>query len=253
MGASRLSRIKVLFRWLLFIPAWFVANVAASGVGLPFIAIVWLITLVRGRMPRALFRAVAAVLRYQTRYYGYVTLVTDAYPRGLFDPQWVTAPDGSGREMQPLSAGARRVLRLIVILGVAVSIAGLVVPRELLALQNPADRAAQRLELASVDFRDNAFACGRGPRAYRCLEPQERTWAAAFDRFGSDISGISFSASQQAAAAALIRDSHAMANDLRAASRAKTRSAHDTAFVKADEELLGSFERDAKRLLGHGL
>jgi len=250
IGASRLSRLKVFFRWLLLIPAWFVVNFAVGGAGLPFIAIVWLITLVRGRMPRVLFSALTAVFRYQARYFGYVTLVTDAYPGGLFDPQWVTAPDGLGRELQRLSSGARRVLWLIVILGIAVFIAGLVVPRQLGGGMSPAERAAQRLELASAAFRDNALACGQ---AYRCLEPKERKWAAAFDRFGSDLSGISFSASQQAAAAALMQDSYAVSRALLAASSATTLTVHSRAFLKADEELVGRFERDAKRLFGHGL
>jgi len=65
---------------------------------------IWLIVLISGRMPRSVFEAVASTIRYQTRYYGYMALVSPAYPAGLFGdrdveeaaPAWdtLTSPGG---------------------------------------------------------------------------------------------------------------------------------------------------------------
>src|SRR5215472_11852918 len=47
----------------------------------------WLIVLIRGRMPRPLYEAIAACLRYWARMKGYWYMLTDVYPSGLFgDP-----------------------------------------------------------------------------------------------------------------------------------------------------------------------
>jgi hypothetical protein len=250
--ASRLSRLKVLFRFILVFPKVIVLGVVGWGIAL-LSPIIWLITLVRGRMPQSLFRALAAVHRYQARYTAYISLVTDAYPRGLFEPQWGTAPDGEGRERQPLSTGARRMLKFVVILGIVLTIAGFAVGPVILALESPQDKAARRLEEATLTFRDSANACGSSPAAWRCYQGPEREWARAFERFASDLSIVDFPASKQAAATALIADAHEMAQDLISASNATNQSAHEGRFVKADEELLGTFETDAKRLYGHTL
>ena len=48
---------------------------------------VWLIVLIRGRMPQPLYEAIAACLRYWARMKAYWYLLTDVYPDGLFgDP-----------------------------------------------------------------------------------------------------------------------------------------------------------------------
>jgi hypothetical protein len=62
--------------------------------------VTWVIVLVAGRMPQTLYAALAAVLRYQARYSGYILLLTSAYPSGLFgdrpDPAepWSTGGPG---------------------------------------------------------------------------------------------------------------------------------------------------------------
>jgi uncharacterized protein DUF4389 len=81
---GRLNRFAVLFRLVLAVPAAIVSAILVSGVTTVVIFIAWLTALVVGKLPGSLHQAFAAVLRYATRYYGYLYLLTDAYPTGLF-------------------------------------------------------------------------------------------------------------------------------------------------------------------------
>jgi hypothetical protein len=83
VAPGRLNRAAVFFRWIIAIPAYFVVAVVQSGYQAAAV-IIWLIVLVVGRMPTSLWEANAAVLRYITRYYAYLALVTSEYPWGLF-------------------------------------------------------------------------------------------------------------------------------------------------------------------------
>ncbi|HMC52987.1 MAG TPA: DUF4389 domain-containing protein [Acidimicrobiales bacterium] len=80
---SRLNRLAVLFRLLLTLPAYLLLAVLSAGLSVAAFFI-WLIVLITARMPRSLFEAVVAALRYETRYYAYLALLTPAYPGGLF-------------------------------------------------------------------------------------------------------------------------------------------------------------------------
>lgn len=83
---GRLNRLAVFFRLLLALPAYVVVAVVGNGIGVA-IFFVWLITLVAGTMPMSLYQAMAAVVRYQVRFYSYLGMLTGAYPAGLFgDP-----------------------------------------------------------------------------------------------------------------------------------------------------------------------
>jgi len=77
--AERLSRWKVLVKWLLMIPNLLalaaVLAVAALAVFVAFIAI-----LVTGRYPRSLFDFVTGAFRWGHRWGAYVYLMTDHYP-----------------------------------------------------------------------------------------------------------------------------------------------------------------------------
>jgi Domain of unknown function (DUF4389) len=84
---GRLNRAAVLFRIVLVLPAWVVGEVLAYGLGTIIMFVTWLIVLIRGRMPRPLYEAIAAILRYWARIKGYLWLLTGSYPAGLFgDP-----------------------------------------------------------------------------------------------------------------------------------------------------------------------
>jgi hypothetical protein len=84
VSPSRLNRLAVFFRLALAIPAAILSTILLSGVGTIVIFIAWLTAVFAGKLPGSLHQAFVAVLRYSTRYYGYLYLLTDAYPRGLF-------------------------------------------------------------------------------------------------------------------------------------------------------------------------
>jgi hypothetical protein len=100
VGSGRLNRLTVLFRIILAIPAAIVSILLTSGFTTILIFIAWLTALIVGRLPAALHQAFAAVLRYTIRYYGYLYLLTDTYPAGLFgdEPglQTETVPPSDG-------------------------------------------------------------------------------------------------------------------------------------------------------------
>jgi hypothetical protein len=61
--------------------------VVAYGAFTLFQIVNWLIVLISGRMPDALYQALAAALRYQARVIGFAFMLTSAYPSGLYgDP-----------------------------------------------------------------------------------------------------------------------------------------------------------------------
>jgi len=103
---GQLNRLAVLFRLILAIPASLL--LALIGYGAAVIGIViWLIVLVTGSMPAPLHQAVAAVIRYSARFYGYFFLMSGTYPGGLFgDPaEPDVAPVAAGLLAAPVDAG----------------------------------------------------------------------------------------------------------------------------------------------------
>ena len=78
-----LNRWAVFFRFFLALPAAILAGVAGSGLGLlSFFA--WVCGVVLGRIPAPFHYGFAALVRYQTRYTAYGTLITPTWPFGLF-------------------------------------------------------------------------------------------------------------------------------------------------------------------------
>lgn len=213
LGASRLSRLKVLFRWLLAIPAAIVSAVASNGL-LVFSPILWIVTLVLGRMPQPLFSVAAAVVRYQARYTAYGVLVTDAYPRRLFgDPDFEWAEEGFRLS---LSGVGRWIMGLVVVLGVAVLIANLYLRYESRPKPNPAiGYAEQRLGNAEVNAVTGA-GCN-----LRCEKAHERVLGEAYFRFASDISRIPFPVSELRRIVVIVLDGRRVGHLMFAASKAK--------------------------------
>jgi hypothetical protein len=87
---GRLNRAAVFFRLILVIPAAIVLIVLAYG-SFVFGIITWVLTLVRGHMPDALFGASSAVIRYQARFVGYYFMLTSFYPGEVLGDK---GPDG---------------------------------------------------------------------------------------------------------------------------------------------------------------
>lgn len=96
--STDVRRLAVLFRIILIIPAAIVSGLVSIGVEVAAIFI-WLIVLVKGEMPLSLFGALAAVWRFQARFYAYYMMITAKYPGELFgdesplaDTPWPTPP-----------------------------------------------------------------------------------------------------------------------------------------------------------------
>jgi hypothetical protein len=97
---GQLNRVAVLFRLILVIPAYLLTDVVGSGLTVLAI-VIWLIVLVAGQMPRPLHEAVAAVVRFLTRYDAYLFLMSGTYPWwGLFGDQ--AGPEAAIAEVTPL-------------------------------------------------------------------------------------------------------------------------------------------------------
>lgn len=106
---GRLNRLAVFFRIILMIPAAVVQSLFAAG-WYAVCVVTWLIVLIKGRMPRPLFEATAALLRYTMRYNAYTGMLASAYPKRLFgDP---AAPGAPVAEEAEEAVSATRPLRL---------------------------------------------------------------------------------------------------------------------------------------------
>ena len=119
-GPQRLNRAAVFFRLILMIPAAILASVLNSGLAIAGFFI-WLIVLIRGRVPQPVFDGAASAVRFQTRFYAYVSLLTARYPSGVYgDPGEAT--DASATTDAPVppivNQGAKRMVVLFVVLGV---------------------------------------------------------------------------------------------------------------------------------------
>ncbi|WP_433201167.1 DUF4389 domain-containing protein [Nocardia sp. CA-107356] len=78
-----LNRAAVLFRLILAIPILVLSSWFTTGWTIVAF-ILWLIVLITGRMPGAVFEATSAVLRTEMRVSTYVYLLTPAYLKGVF-------------------------------------------------------------------------------------------------------------------------------------------------------------------------
>ena len=81
---QRLNRAAVFFRFVLIFPANVLAAIVILGGGTLLGFIAWLVTLVTGQLPASFHLAYVALLRFQTRFFGYWWLLTPAYPGGLY-------------------------------------------------------------------------------------------------------------------------------------------------------------------------
>ncbi|QKW20318.1 DUF4389 domain-containing protein [Kitasatospora sp. NA04385] len=112
-----LNRLAVFFRLLLAIPAAIVQGLLQTGWWtLSFIS--WLVVLVLGRMPQALFGATAAVLRYRMRFQAYLMMLTAAYPKAVFGDPVDSEPVRSATRPLVLTGAAKALLVVYLVLGV---------------------------------------------------------------------------------------------------------------------------------------
>jgi hypothetical protein len=73
------NRATTFFRLLLAIPWLIMAYIYAIGAGVVWL-IAWFAILFTGRYPQGMYNFVSGYLRFQTRLYGWMSLITDAWP-----------------------------------------------------------------------------------------------------------------------------------------------------------------------------
>jgi Domain of unknown function (DUF4389) len=232
---GRLNRLAVLFRFFLLIPCWIVQAVVSYGALTIFLVVTWLIVLVTGQMPDAIHQGLAAVLRYQVRTLGFATMLTSAYPGGLFgdvpaqpgygDPQAqpgygaqpeyaqagygapAAAPAGGLSWQLVLSAAARKLVILFIVLGVVLAAVNGAVEAALAGNSVSALAAAKQVVAAIGPSRDaldsysaNVQACNN---KLSCVEGVDRQVAARLNTFAAQLRGIAMPSQATAANAAL--------------------------------------------------
>ncbi|BFV60175.1 hypothetical protein KCMC57_up52790 [Kitasatospora sp. CMC57] len=115
---GELNRLAVFFRIVLVIPAAIIQ--AVLGLGWWTVSFIsWLVVLFLGRMPRPLFEATAAIVRYRYRYQAYYLMLTSAYPKGVFGES--AADEGgpvSATRPLVLSRAGRGLLVAFIVIGV---------------------------------------------------------------------------------------------------------------------------------------
>jgi hypothetical protein len=225
-------RLAVLFRFFLLIPCWIVQAVVSYGALTIFMFVTWLIVLVTGQMPDAIHQGLAAVLRYQVRTLGFATMLTSAYPGGLFgDPQ---APAGYGAQpgydVQPgyaqagygapaagpagglswrlvLSAAARKLVILFIVLGVVLAAVNGAVQAALAGNSVSALSAAKQVVADIQPTRDalnnypvHVQACNK---KLSCVEGVDRQVATTLNTFAAQLRGIPMPSQATTANAAL--------------------------------------------------
>ncbi|MFE7777246.1 DUF4389 domain-containing protein [Streptomyces sp. NPDC057445] len=115
---GELNRLAVLFRIILVIPAAVVDYLVTAG-WYVISFIFWLLVLILGRMPRPLFEATAATVRYAMRVSAYLMMLTAAYPKHLFgDETHPTEPPRSASRPLLLSGAGKALVVLFLVLGV---------------------------------------------------------------------------------------------------------------------------------------
>lgn len=229
---GRLNRLAVLFRFFLLIPCWIVQAVVSYGALTIFMFVTWLIVLVTGQMPDAIHQGLAAVLRYQVRTLGFATMLTSAYPGGLFGDPPAQAGYGmqAGYGVQPeyaqagygapaagpadglswrlvLSAAARKLVILFIVLGVVLAAVNGAVQAALAGNSVSALSAAKQVVADIGPSRDvldnysaNVQACNK---KLNCVEGVDRKVAATLNTFAAQLRGIAMPSQATAANAAL--------------------------------------------------
>jgi hypothetical protein len=209
-GPGRLNRAAVFFRFILAIPAGILGALVTTGMVVAS-PVLWLIVLVAGRVPRSLFNASAAAVRFQLRHYSYSYLLTAAYPAGLYGdppdrreadempaeipqpPIDVPPPPADAPRPPVLHRSARRLVTLFIALG-CVAIIGYGIGIVVLA-GNVVDRARANNSLAIAYHHihtADAASCTTAADRLGCLKNQAREDADEFSKFDKEVGDIDF-------------------------------------------------------------
>lgn len=115
-----LNRAAVLLRIFIAIPAWIVASVLSGGLGIVSIGS-WFMLLVTGELPRPLFEATRAVIRYEARFYAYFAMLTSEYSWGPLGDDTATTPADDPWAVR-LSDSGRTAMIVLIVIGVIVDL-----------------------------------------------------------------------------------------------------------------------------------
>jgi hypothetical protein len=113
-----LNPVAVLFRIILAIPAYIIAGVLGSG-WLAVAFIIWVVGLIVGRLPDALFQATAAMVRYIMRFHAYFSMLTAVYPKRLFGDEGLPQLTEQRSPTRPLflTNAAKALVIVFIVLG----------------------------------------------------------------------------------------------------------------------------------------
>jgi len=232
LGAPvKLNRLAVLFRLFLMLPAMLVSGLASAGWSIAAFFI-WLIVLVTKKMPRSLFDASVAVLRYGMRLGAFGSMVSTAYPSALFgdppappaafEPPTPEEPMAAIDEPPPipgapplptvapdetpvpsrilvLSQSARRLLILFLVLGLLDWIGTGIYYGKIVGDVVNVNEAANSFVVANralgvrvASFQQQVPRCNTAPEPFRCAQSAESDLAAALEAYDRTTSGINF-------------------------------------------------------------
>lgn len=243
-----LNRFAVLVRIVLALPALVLAGLLAMGWGCCAF-VVWVVTLVKGTMPLPAHSAASAVARFDVRTDGYLLLLTATYPGGAFgDPP--EAPRASvvalrttgedetpadttepaiadpARWCLPLSGGARVLMVLFVVLGLAASAAYAVAATRTGARSDTTASALAALNVGyasatqTVAEEDTALSQCSAPSdadPLACVQGVDHRLALAMASLSSALTAIDFPAYTQPSAGALVQVTQSLRQSLIAA------------------------------------
>ncbi|MBW8826108.1 MAG: DUF4389 domain-containing protein [Acidobacteria bacterium] len=249
--SGRLNRAAVLFRAILVVPVILVMSFVSSGLSITAFFF-WIIALVKGRLPKGIFEAVAVVQRYIARVYGYLFMLTPTYPSGLFgdgrlpalappvtgpadDFGWPLTPEdaadsevaetlaeSSGRPPRinrfDLSRAAKRIVVLMIVVGVLSSVGTNAVTIANLSRTNGVvsqlDDEYLVLGTSVQTFQSDAQSCAiRG--GVDCLHGAVSRLANAFVRFERRVESLKVPSRATGAAGRLVTSAQALVVELR--------------------------------------
>jgi Domain of unknown function (DUF4389) len=206
--ATRMNRAAVFFRIVLVLPVSLLSSVLGFGYGL-IAFFMWVVTLITGWLPASVHDANRAILRFQTRVNAYMLLLVPTYPAQLFgdarsglptgssgDAATATDPvGGAGAPQAPawnlfLGKGARRVLVLVIVLGVPAYIGSTVLR---FTLEDHAGLIAQNNQLANGlnQFIASSNACRTDPDPVTCQEGADLVLSRELQNFVDNVQGTS--------------------------------------------------------------
>jgi len=144
--------------------------------------------LVQGRMPGMSAQALGAVLRFQTRVWGYLMLLTPQYPRALYGDGPPVTGGGPAVPERPgplaLGVGAKRLVTVFLVLGLAQAVTDNL-------MDPPTESGARSADpVVVVDARVAAGASAVGPPAAdpSAQVPDARSLASSASSVAADRS-----------------------------------------------------------------